>query len=213
MEAYLSGGTVSLNLNKRSKKFMVTKIWLYWMLRTISSSFDTFWVNPITSKGFYEVQILQCRIWNWCLKNGCRGRIMKIRNLATSHECSNLVRKWKVLWSWGAQFSAWWRRKLQIIQCKSWSPRTGLDVIGYFQHAFIIDIWGKIDCYVLIKVTMSLDNGLFKLRDYVMYLLVYPALRVPRYLHHRLAPLADELPHHLGRYPHFACRHVTWESK
>ena len=49
--------TVSLNLNKRSKKFMVTKIWLYWMLRTISSSFDTFWVNPITSKEFYKVQI------------------------------------------------------------------------------------------------------------------------------------------------------------
>ena len=146
---------------------MVTEIWLYLMLRTISSLLYTFWVNPITSKGFYEVQILQCRIWNWCRKNGCRGRIIKICNLVTSHECRYLVRKWKVLWSWGAQFSAWWRRKLQIVQCKSWSPRTGLDVIGYFQHAFIIDIWGKIDCYVLIKVTMSLDNGLFKLRDYV----------------------------------------------
>ena len=73
-------GTVSLNLNKQSKKFMVTEIWLYWMLRTISSLFYTFWVTPITSKGFYEVQILQCRIWNWCRKNGCRGRIMKYAN-------------------------------------------------------------------------------------------------------------------------------------
>ena len=114
--------TVSLNLNKQSKKFMVTKIWLYWMLRTISSSFDTFWVNPITSKGFYKVQISQYRIWNWCRKNGCHGRIMKIRNLGTSHECCNLVRKWKVLWSRGAKFSLRRWRQIQIVECKSWSP-------------------------------------------------------------------------------------------
>ena len=37
----------------------------------------------------------------------------------------------------------------------------------------------------------------------------YPALRVSRYLHHRLAPFADELTHHLGRYPHFALCKVT----
>ena len=40
----------------------------------------------------------------------------------------------------------------------------------------------------------------------------YPALGVSRYLHHGLAPFANELPHHFGWYPHFAlCKVITWK--
>ena len=47
------------------------------------------------------------------------------------------------------------------------SPRTSLDAIGYFQNALLIDIWGEMDRYVYVNVTMNLGNGSFKLRDYV----------------------------------------------